>query len=360
MSNDDVGSPLYFEDPNETVESPAEPEFTEMTAAPLVEAGAVGAHKSVSGQLGGTGLDLIARRVLARRGIDPAALERGGPRRGGLESLQAAPPLTPLRDILSASTRVAAAPRSRSLPTRTSALESVILDADGDGRERVFDTDHYPYRAIAALEITARDGSRYLGTGWFVSPHTLITAGHCVYVRNASSAANGWVRSIRVFPGRNGTGPGGDPFGSVVATRFRSVAGWVNNGDPESDYGAILLEPGSHPNGDDVGVFGIGAFDDAALREMNLNVAGYPGDKEGNEAQTLWFDVKRTVRVSPKQVFYDVDTYGGQSGSPVYITDGKKRVAVAIHAYGVSAEVTSNSGTRINADVFQRILSWKS
>jgi V8-like Glu-specific endopeptidase len=356
MSDADVESPRALADPNVSVESPAEEELTAVGGEPLVEPGAVGAQKNVSGELGGTGLDLIARRVLARRGIEPAALERGG----GLESLGATESVTPLRDILTASTRVAAAPRRGLGPGRSSALESVILDHDGDGRERVFDTSHYPYSAIAALEITARDGSRYLGTGWFVSPHTLITAGHCVFVRNASPSANGWVRSIRVFPGRNGTGPAGAPFGSVVATRFRSVAGWVSDGNPESDYGAILLEPGSRPNGDEVGVFGIGAFDDAALRAMSLNVAGYPGDKEGSEAQTLWFDVKKTVRVSPKQVFYDIDTYGGQSGSAVYITRAEERVAVAIHAYGVSGEVTSNSGTRINPDVFERIRSWKS
>ncbi|HEY7769586.1 trypsin-like serine peptidase, partial [Longimicrobium sp.] len=138
-----------------------------------------------------------------------------------------------------------------------------------------------------------------------------------------------------------------------------SVAGWVKNGDPGSDYAAIVLPEDSAVTGEKVGMFGIGAYSDAKLRPLNLNVAGYPGDKNGNERQTLWFDVKNPARLSPRQVFYNVDTYGGQSGAPVYVVDGDKRIAVAIHAYGTSGTITSNSGTRINADVFKRIQSWK-
>ncbi|HET7463444.1 MAG TPA: hypothetical protein VFJ82_19485, partial [Longimicrobium sp.] len=254
-----------------------------------------------------------------------------------------------------------AAPRAaRSVVTGPGAvLESVILDADGDGRERVFDTAHFPYRAIASLEITARDGKRYQGTAWFVSDRTLITAGHCVYVRGASASTNGWVRSIRVVPGRNGTASGSEPFGAAVATRFRSVAGWVNDGNPESDYGAILLDDGPGPTGKEVGMFGVGVFGDTALKDLNLNVAGYPADKKGADAMTLWYDVKKTARVTPRQLFYDVDTYGGQSGAPVYVNQGDDRVAVAIHCYGTSATVTSNAGTRITNEVLERIKSWK-
>jgi V8-like Glu-specific endopeptidase len=362
MSNDDLASTdavPYADDPHASVENPPEAELVPLDEpAPIVDPGFVGEPKNVSGRLGSTGLDLLARRVLARRGIDPAAME--------LESLGSRAAQGPLEDILSASAPVAAARGrgTRSIAGRpTVSLESVILDDDGDGRERVFDTDHFPYSAIAALEITARDGSRYLGTGWFVSRFTLITAGHCVFVRNAASpAANGWVRSIRVVPGRNGTGPGSEPFGAAVATRFRSVAGWVKDGSPGSDYGAILLEPDAAVDGNRVGVFGIAALGDAALGGRNLNVAGYPGDKQGSEAQTLWFDVKKTARLTARQVFYNADTFGGQSGAPVYVVapdGGDERVAVAVHAYGTSAGISSNSGTRITADVFQRIQSWK-
>lgn len=363
MSNDDFGNAPPPFDPDETVEHEAmHMEFAEAEAESLVDEGSPGrGAPDVAKTLDGTGLERAARRVLARRGIDVTDVQA----LSTLESLHSPEGESPLRDILEAASPVAVAPGAPGggpggpPVLARMRMESIIPDADGDGRERLFETKVYPYSAIAALEITAADGARYVGTAWFVSPRTLITAGHCVFVHSPGAAAHGWVRSIRVIPGKNGPGTQGEPFGSVVATRFRSVAGWVKNGDPGSDYAAILLPDDSPVTGETVGMFGIGAFSDAKLRPLNLNVAGYPGDKTGNERQTLWFDVKNPARLSPRQVFYDVDTYGGQSGAPVYVADGDKRIAVAIHAYGTSATVTSNSGTRINADVFKRIQSWK-
>lgn len=375
MSYRDRGNEVVaLHDPDKTVENTPEAEYAPEAAAgpPLIDEGFVGesvAH--ISKQLDGTGLELVARRVLAKRGIEASQLRARSEwaAREANESFRPLASRVPLRDILEASATVAAAPRvsvaGRTVISAGPQAESIIPDADGDGRERVFDTSDYPYTAIAALEITARDGTLYVGTGWFVSPRTLITAGHCVYVRNAKNpAANGWVRSIRVFPGRNGTGPGSEPFGSVVATRFRSVSGWVSDdSDPErraeSDYGAILLPASAPPLGSQVGAFGIGVLSDADLMSRNLNVAGYPADKLHNERQTLWIDVKTPAHLTPRQVFYDADTYGGQSGAPVYVASGNKRIAVAIHAYGTSNTVASNSGTRITAEVFDRIQSWK-
>ena len=60
--------------------------------------------------------------------------------------------------------------------------------------------------------------------------------------------------------------------------------------------------------------------------------------------------------MSARKVYYDTDTMGGQSGSAVYRIVNGSRIAVAVHAYGGA---TANSGTRINAEVFNNITSWK-
>src|SRR5215207_4101582 len=54
-----------------------------------------------------------------------------------------------------------------------------------DEREQVTQTTQYLWRAIASLRITARDGSQWIGTGWFICPRTLITAGHCVFIKGS-------------------------------------------------------------------------------------------------------------------------------------------------------------------------------
>jgi V8-like Glu-specific endopeptidase len=67
-----------------------------------------------------------------------------------------------------------------------------------DNRVQVTNTTDFPYRVNASLLITARDGSQWIGTGWFISARTLITAGHCVYITNSGVAGrDGWVKSIQ-------------------------------------------------------------------------------------------------------------------------------------------------------------------
>jgi V8-like Glu-specific endopeptidase len=217
-----------------------------------------------------------------------------------------------------------------------------------DDRVRVNDTARYPWRVHASLLITARDGSNWVGTGWFIGPHTLVTAGHCVYIKNSGNPQrDGWVSTIRVMPGRNGSQL---PYGSVISRRFRTVGGWSQNGDENFDYGAILIPT---ELGNDVGWFGFGVLTDAQLIGAAANVSGYPGDKpEG----TQWYDNHQVASVSPTKVHYDIDTMGGQSGSAVYVVRGGRRVAVGVHAYGGPA---TNSGTRINNAVYGNLTAWR-
>ena len=54
-----------------------------------------------------------------------------------------------------------------------------------DDRTQISNTAVFPWRAIASLLITAADNSTWIGTAWFVGPHTLMTAGHCVFIKNS-------------------------------------------------------------------------------------------------------------------------------------------------------------------------------
>jgi V8-like Glu-specific endopeptidase len=158
---------------------------------------------------------------------------------------------------------------------------------------------------------------------------------------------DGWVKSINVMPGRNGNNL---PYGSVTSTFFYSVTGWTDNGDPNYDYGAIIIPTDL---GSTVGWFGFGAFPDADLLSSLGNIAGYPGDKP---AGTEWYDDRQIASVDSRKVYYDIDTAGGQSGSAVYRFIGQDRYGFAVHAYGGAV---TNSGTRIVTPVFNNMLAWK-
>lgn len=217
-----------------------------------------------------------------------------------------------------------------------------------DDRIQITNTSSYPWRVHASLLITAADNSTWIGTGWFVGPGTLITAGHVVYIKNSGvPGRDGWVKRIDVMPGRNGSSL---PYGSVTSTSFRSVTGWTQNGDQNYDYGAILIPT---KLGNTTGWFGFGVYSDSDLLATTGNISGYPGDKP---VGTQWYDYRRIASVNSRKVYYDIDTAGGQSGSAVYRITSGGRYAFAIHAYGGSSV---NSGTRIVTPVYNNILAWK-
>ncbi|MEG3177525.1 serine protease [Sphingomonas sp. RB3P16] len=221
--------------------------------------------------------------------------------------------------------------------------EEVIIFPDD--RIRVQNTTVYPWRAICALRIQAANGQQFIGTGWMISPRTVITAGHCVFLHDAG----GWARSIEVIPGMNDASR---PYGSHVGTALRSVTGWTQGKNRDFDYGAIILPPANRP-GVQTGTFGFAVRDDAFLKNAMLNLSGYPGDKGGAQQ---WFHAQKAKATSSRVITYDIDTMGGQSGSPVWVLQNGQRYAVGVHTNGAAS---GNSATRIVSDMFANLVNWK-
>jgi len=224
-----------------------------------------------------------------------------------------------------------------------------------DDRIRITPTTSYPWTAHASLLITARDGALFIGTGTFIGPHTLTTAGHCVFIHAPGTPRHGWVQSIAVMPGRDGGTLLPLPHGRFTSTNFRSVFGWTNNGDPNYDYGAIIAP---FDAGNNVGWFGFGVWSDNDLLATTANISGYPAEKQPSGTQ--WYHSRQVASVDARKVYYQIDTTGGQSGSAVYRfytppggTSG--RYEIAIHAYGA---LTGNSGTRIVRPVYDNLVAW--
>lgn len=230
-------------------------------------------------------------------------------------------------------------------------INSVIGD---DERTQVKNYLRFPNRAIASIKFTLSDGD-YLCTAFFIGPDTLVTAGHCVY----DPYLNEWASKIVVFPGRNVNRM---PFGKANSKKLYSTQCWVENEAPECDYGAIKIDK---PLGYTVGWFGIGwKGRDSALLNHTVNVRGYPGDK--NPYGSLWTMAGPLEQLTRRQVGYSIDTYAGQSGSPVYgemqFGEGKcKPCALGVHAYGegVYPFITRNSGARITKSVFENLVTWR-
>lgn len=211
-----------------------------------------------------------------------------------------------------------------------------------DDRIQITNTDAYPYCAICSLEITAKTGRQFVGTGWLASNDTVITAGHCIYMPDQG----GWAKRVKVFPGRNGVG-GSDPF---LGIGLQSVEGWTKSRKPAADYGAIQLNGKTSEHG----TLGYLALKDRDLMSNLYHVAGYSADKP---LGTLWGHARQLQDVRKNVLLYETDTYGGNSGGPVFFLDDQSGevYVVGIHNYG---DVSGNSATRITAQVFDTIADW--
>lgn len=263
------------------------------------------------------------RKPVRRRRREADVLLEGG----GLEAIETGPP----RDAAEGSFG-----------------ETLMLEAIIGNDDRVRAPDAFmranPWRQICALRIHAQTGALFVGTGWFISPRLLATAGHCAFLRNEG----GWPKAIDVIPGKFG---GSEPFGRATATIFGTVDGWIEEGSRDFDYGVILLDDASL--GGPVGNFEVRAEADNELTGATARISGYPADKDRAEFQ--YYHERDLMSISSTRLMYDIDTFGGQSGSPIWRQENGTAVAVGIHTTG---GVTSNSGTRISQPVLDNLITW--
>ena len=217
-----------------------------------------------------------------------------------------------------------------------------------DGRTRVTDTTTYPDRAIGQIELTFDGLSQYICTGWLIDSNTILSAGHCAY--EPSVTGDAIIASAQFYPGRNG---GLNPYGGCNVTGVYSPDGWRFDGKPSADWSLMQLDC---TIGDTVGWFGYGYVAGAdGLTDVKVRIEGYPGDKA---LGTEWKMSGKIATSSKTMAYYKIDTYGGQSGSPVFgpnmdLCGGP--CGLAIHTYGVGlpgAGATRNAGTRINKGRF--------
>lgn len=244
-----------------------------------------------------------------------------------------------------------------------------------DTRVRVRNTMAAPFRYICHLEYNGTN----MGTGTLIGPTTVLTAGHCLWDETQSPQRQYDPRLMRVIPGRNG---GARPFGTAQAVGFRFSPGFRGSADYASpkDYGVIYLR---EPVGERVGYWTIahtssprdplgtsisGAPLPMRVSALPVNLSGYPDDKCRRRNNKLlgceqWRAYNHAVREQGGILHYLNDTFGGHSGSPVWIKRVASlggRVMVAIHISGDDASIKgkANRGVRITPAILSNIRGW--
>lgn len=131
-----------------------------------------------------------------------------------------------------------------------------------------------PYRTVVLLDV--RFPAECGTCTWFiVGPHTVATAGHCLY----NADIGGGALSAGVIPGSNGVDA---PFDRQTATVFEVARGCTQTADPALDYGAITLA--SDLLGIAAGQFELSLQPDARLHEGSFETGATPPARSGGRS----------------------------------------------------------------------------
>lgn len=237
-------------------------------------------------------------------------------------------------------------------PTRRGGFvpHSVI---EPDTRVAVLSTTQFPARAIVQILFRGDDGFDHLCSGSMISADLVLTAGHCVH-----SGTNGGelYTNFRVVPGRNVRMA---PFGTCGVRKAYVLNGWIQSDtDLEGRYydmGALRLDCSV---GDVTGWLGLRALDDIELG-IETTVQGYAADVPPFGRQ--WTSTDQARLIWSLKGFYENDTYGGTSGSPVFAGDDLSTL-VGIHTNGLHGTEKPwselNAFTKITPDRLRTISDW--
>ena len=255
-------------------------------------------------------------------------------------------------------------PESAAVPAAPEGVPQSIIGAQesvigADGRERLdlAATSTFPLSAIGQIEFKFEpNGITYICTGYLIDGNSVLTAGHCSFDGGAGPA--GQIDTATFFPGwERNNGAIVNPFGGCPVSDVWAPDQWVDDGKPAHDY-AVQQLAGTCDFSETAGSFGLFTLSgDNAFAGRRLRVEGYPGDQSSG---SRWKMVDEVYRNNINTLFYPMDTYGGQSGSPLFKWNRPScggPCSAGVHAYGAGGNPPMNSGPMLTAGRISTILA---
>lgn len=204
-----------------------------------------------------------------------------------------------------------------------------------DERKKITDTTEDPYESIVFL---ASDGKALSGA--VIGKNTVLTAAHAVNrIRNNPESNKNYV-----IPGRDGANYF---YGKFKIKEVYIPQEYIDASNGDSDIAVLTIEPLNGVSiGDVVPILPI-KLTNSIDKGTELETVGYPQDKPW---ATMWMSKGSVVGESINRVYYNMDTIGGQSGSPVYNINHE---IVAVHTTGAGSK---NFGTKLNNKWFNFVM----
>ncbi|KAK0616705.1 trypsin-like cysteine/serine peptidase domain-containing protein, partial [Immersiella caudata] len=207
------------------------------------------------------------------------------------------------------------------------------------------------------------DGGKYrsvpgyaMGTGWLISPDTVVTAGHNVFDWSGFGKGLGKAVQIKCYIGYQGAASVNSPDVQFrLAKNIITTPEWITG--RENRHRDVSFIQVDRPFTGDLRIFRYEDTPAAEDDEIMLGVVGYPGDmsiivnnrrERGAEMYEMFapetYSLSGNRHGNPLGLLeYRVSTYGGQSGAPVIRKDAKGMTVIGTHVYA--------AGTRNQASV---------
>lgn len=204
-----------------------------------------------------------------------------------------------------------------------------------DDRTRITNVSASPYVQMPLFIFDRPGRGTSACTGWLYGNRTLATAAHCL-----TDGQGTWYTNIRVYFGLDGNTAYAQCGYNVLA----APTGWDGVAGSEYDWGVVVLNCNA---GNVLGSMGFKVLDTAP--SGSWSVTGYPADK--TPANSMWTHAAPVAVRNGGTWKYEIDTYHGQSGAPVWRLEAGTacgNCAIGIHTTGGT---TSNSGVRITNSV---------
>ncbi len=228
-----------------------------------------------------------------------------------------------------------------------------------DTRSRVTATEGYPWHTVGYVLNTYASDNRFRGTGFIVSPYMVLTNGHMIY----SKDEGGYAKKVDFSPAQRQRFEGGEvirPYGTHPASSWQTNERYIDALTNDSsaqfnyDYAAVFFDTPFSSVG--INTYMPLVFDAAAAGTIDL--AGYPAAVQGEgNSLAMWHSSGIVLSEADLIIYYDADTSGGNSGSPIwqYFPDPALIRVIAVHAFGA---VRFNGGPRLVIQNQALIQSW--
>lgn len=218
-----------------------------------------------------------------------------------------------------------------------------VIIGDTDSRKKV-NPNNEPYCRVVCLRPGVdTDGDNKIdkwsyGTGFMTGDDVMVTAGHVVWhTKNKMQP-----QQLRIYLKQTGSKLNSTYY---YPKRWTLSTAFTSNNNSNYDWCVLELQ---QDLGKQTGYFGYGT---GLTGSKSVTVSGYPSSKKYNQYKaTGKMKVTSSFRFS-----HDVDTEGGQSGSPAYSSNG---IVWGIHTSG-SKTSKINSGCLLTQNVYDLISKYK-